>query len=126
MFLADLVLWLHLLWVVFILLGQAAILAGWAWGWHWTCQRWFRFTHLAAMLLVVFQSWLGIACPLTLLENHLRAEAGSDGYRRAFISDWIERLLFYSAPDWVFVLLYSLFGLLVVVTYIAYPPRRGT
>jgi hypothetical protein len=50
--------------------------------------------------------------------------AGGPGYRRGFISDWLARLLFYTGPDWVFVLVYTLFGLLVVISFVAYPPRR--
>ncbi len=121
---AELVLWAHLLWVAFILLGQAAVLAGWAMGWGWTRNLWFRLVHLAAMLVVVAQAWLGIACPLTLIEHRLRLRAGEAGYRRGFLSDWVERLLFYAAPDWVFLLLYSLFALLMALTFVAYPPRR--
>lgn len=122
--LADLVLGIHLLWVLFILLGQAGILVGWALGWEWTRNRWFRLFHLAAILLVTAQVWLGVACPLTWLEQKLRLAAGGSGYRRGLVSDWLERLLFYSAPDWVFLLLYSLFALLVAFTFAGYPPRR--
>ena len=122
--LADLVLWAHFLWVGFILLGQAAILAGWALGWGWTRNLWFRLVHLAAMLVVVVQAWLGMVCPLTLMEHQLRLRAGESGYRRSFVSDWVERLLFYAAPDWVFLVLYSLFALLIALTFAAYPPRR--
>ena len=122
-FLADLVLGAHLVFVLFILGGQAAILAGWGLGWGWTRNPWFRGLHLAGIVFVVLQSWLGAVCPLTGLEHRLRTLAGGPGYERGFISDWVARLLFYSAPDWVFVLTYSLFGLLVVASFIAYPPR---
>ena len=121
--LADLVLATHLAFVLFMLGGQAAILAGWSLGWGWTRNRWFRGLHLAGILLVVVQSWLGAVCPLTGLEHRLRVLGGGPGYERGFISDWLARLLFYSAPDWVFVVVYSLFGLLVLVSFIAYPPR---
>jgi hypothetical protein len=121
--LADLVLAAHLAFLLFMLGGQAAIFAGWALGWGWTRNRWFRGLHLAGILFVVLQSWLGVVCPLTDLEHRLRSQVGDPGYERGFISDWLARLLFYSAPDWVFVLLYSLFALLVVISFIAYPPR---
>ncbi|MBC7600089.1 MAG: DUF2784 family protein, partial [Polaromonas sp.] len=41
---------------------------------------------------------------------------------------WMQRLLYYDAPDWVFVLVYSLFGLLVLASWLYYPPvsRRRT
>jgi len=123
--LADLVLVAHLAVVLFILGGQGAILAGWALGWGWTRNPWFRGLHLAGMLLVALQSWLGVVCPLTDLEHRLRSLAGGPGYQRGFISDWLARLLFYAGPDWVFVLAYTLFALLVLISFIVYPPRRG-
>lgn len=121
---ADGVLALHFAVVLFVVGGQLAILTGWAVGWTWTRNLYFRFVHLAGMLLVALQAWLGAACPLTLLENYLRKQAGSTGYQRGFISEWISRLLFYTAPDWVFTLVYTLFALLVGISYLLYPPRR--
>jgi len=121
--LADLVLAAHLAFVLFILAGQAAILAGWVLAWGWTRNPWFRGLHLGGILFVVVQSWLGAVCPLTGLEHRLRILGGGPGYERGLISDWVARVLFYSGPDWVFILVYSLFGLLVVVSFIAYPPR---
>ena len=121
--LADLVLGVHLAVVLFILGGQGAVLAGWVLGWAWTRNPWFRGLHLGGILFVALQSWLGAVCPLTDLEHQLRIRTGGAGYERGFISEWVARLLFYSAPDWVFVLVYSLFALLVVISFIAYPPR---
>ena len=123
--LADIVLATHLAFVLFIVGGQVAILAGWTLGWRWTRNLWFRGSHLAGILFVVLESWLGAVCPLTGLEHRLRVLGGGAGYERGFVSDWVARLLFYSGPDWAFALVYTLFGLVVVVSFIAYPPRPG-
>jgi hypothetical protein len=36
----------------------------------------------------------------------------------------VHELLFYDAPGWVFTLVYTAFGLLVVAAFILAPPRR--
>lgn len=123
--LADLVLAIHALFVAFVVAGQCAILLGWWRGWAWTRELSFRIAHLAAIGYVVLESWIGVACPLTVLENALRREAGEAVYAGSFIADWISRLLYWSAPAWVFTLVYTLFGALVVATYWKYPPRRN-
>lgn len=122
--LADIVLFAHALYVAFVVLGQLCVLIG-AWrGWNWVRGRLFRLTHLAAIAVVAFQSWLGILCPLTVLENHLRILAGQSGYEGGFIAHWLQRLIYYDLPEWMFVTAYSAFGLLVVVSWIIVPPRN--
>jgi polyferredoxin len=93
-------------------------------GWRWVNRRWFRAAHLAAIAVVVGQAWLGITCPLTTLESWLRALAGSAPYNAGFIEHWVQRILFYEAPAWVFVTAYTLFGLLVAGVWWRYPPER--
>jgi polyferredoxin len=97
------------------------IVAGNRLDWRWVNRRWFRAAHLAAIAVVVAQAWLGITCPLTTLESWLRALAGSAPYNAGFIEHWVQRILFYEAPAWVFVTAYTLFGLLVAGGLVAIP-----
>lgn len=120
--LADIVLTLHVAIVAFVVGGLLLILAGNLRGWRWVNDLWFRLAHLAAIGFVVVQSWLGQICPLTTLEMWLRAHAGVAGYGGGFIEHWMQRLLYHDAPAWVFVLVYSLFGLLVVASWFYFPP----
>lgn len=122
--LADAVLVVHLALVLFVVIGLLLIVVGNLRGWSWVNRPWFRVAHLAAIAVVVIQSWLGMACPLTLLESWLRAQAGAQGYAEGFIQDWVQRLLFYDAPGWVFTACYTLFGLLVVAAWWYFPPRE--
>ena len=122
--LADLVVVTHAGFVLFVVGGQVAILAGWARGWQWTRNPVFRILHLAAIGFVALQAWFGIVCPLTALEKHLRTLAGIAVYDSSFIGYWTHRLLFYTAPSWVFTVVHSLFGLLVAASFVLYPPRR--
>ena len=123
-FLADLTLIVHVCFVLFVVVGQVLILAGWARRWRWARNMGFRWTHLGGIGFVVAEAWLGVICPLTTLENHFRTLAGVAGYERSFIGHWLGRLIYYDAPAWVFTALYTGFAVIVVVSFIGYPPKR--
>jgi len=112
--LADAVLIAHFLFVLFVLGGLLAVWAGAALGWGWVRNFRFRIAHLAAILFVVAESLVGIACPLTVWEDTLR-QAETDG--ASFMQRWVGRLLYYDLPEWVFTLAYALFALVVIATY---------
>ncbi len=122
-FLADAVLVLHVCIAVFVVAGLLLIVVGNALRWRWVNNLWLRLAHVAAIAVVVTEAWFGVACPLTLLEVSLRARAGAATYGGGFIEHWLSRLLYYEAPPWVFVLAYSLFGLLVAATWWYFPPK---
>ena len=121
--LADVVVVVHGLYVSFVVLGLLAVLAGRACGWQWTQNRWFRGVHLLAIAAVVVQAWLGVVCPLTILENHFRERAGEAVYPGSFIGYWAHELLFIEAPPWVFTLAYTLFGIVVLAGLLLAPPK---
>ena len=118
--LANAVLVVHALLAAFIVCGLIAIWTGAAFGWEWVHQRLFRLTHLLLIAIVAILSVLGIACPLTTLEDWLRTGSPAT---QGFIQRWVSRLLFYDLPAWVFTLLYAAFGLLVLLTWRLVPPR---
>jgi len=122
--LADLLLVLHTLLVAFVILGLLATLIGYVRNWRWVRNYWFRLSHLVVIAVVVLQSWLGVLCPLTSWEMALRERAGEAGYDGSFIEYWLQSLLYYSAPDWVFILVYTVFGALVVLSWFLVRPRR--
>ena len=124
--LANLVLFLHVAVVFFVVAGLVFVVAGNVVGWSWVNRLSFRLLHLAAIATVVAQSWLSVTCPLTTVESWLRMQAGTDAYQSSFIEHWLQQLLFYEAPSWVFTLAYSLFGLLVVASWWYFPPRLGS
>jgi polyferredoxin len=120
--LADAVLLLHFAIVLFIVGGFAFILVGGLRGWALIRKRWFRILHLLAITIVVAQAWLGELCPLTTLEVWLRDKAHEVTYSGSFIEHWLQRVLYYQAPSWVFTLVYSAFGLAVLLTWLYFPP----
>ena len=102
--LADGVLMLHVAIVVFVVGGLVLIVVGSVRAWQWVTAPWFRLAHLAAIAVVVAEAWLGVVCPLTTLEMWLRSRARAATYDGSFIEHWLQRLLYYDAPAWVFVL----------------------
>jgi hypothetical protein len=121
--LADVILGIHFAYVGFVVFGLAAILIGLALRRDWARNIWLRLIHLAMIGIVVVQAWLGVVCPLTTLENVLRRKAGQEPYPLDFIESWLHKLMFFRAPAWVFIVMYSLFGLAVVATFVLAPPR---
>lgn len=122
---ADLVLALHALFVLFVISGLVLVLAGRVAGWTWVRNRVFRVVHLVCIGVVVLQSWLGMICPLTTLEMTLRARAGTETYPGSFIAHWLDALLYYRAPAWLFAVCYTAFGILVVASWFWVRPNGG-
>jgi hypothetical protein len=121
---ADIILLIHVLFVIFVVFGLLLILTGKIFAWGWVHNFSFRITHLVAIGVVVLQSWLGLICPLTVWEMDLRARAGDSVYEGSFIAYWMQSLLYYRAEEWVFILLYTLFAVLVVASWYWVRPRR--
>jgi multisubunit Na+/H+ antiporter MnhB subunit len=121
---ADVVLLLHALFAGFVVFGLVLIFTGAALGWSWVRNPWFRLVHLLAIAIVVIQSWLSLICPLTTFEMALRSRAGEPTYAGSFLTHWLETILYYQAPPWVFVVCYSAFGVLVVASWFWVRPRR--
>ena len=117
--LADAVLIVHVLFVLFVVGGFALILAG-AGRWDWIRNRTFRISHVAAIVFVAAEALLGVTCPLTRWEDILRATGREE---RSFIGRWLAWLLYYDLPEWVFALAYAAFALAVIACWWAVPPR---
>ena len=77
--LADAVLLLHGLFIVFVLIGALGV-ARWPW---------LAWLHLAAVAWAVYVAAAGRICPLTPIENALRRAAGEAGYDGGFIEHYL-------------------------------------
>ena len=82
--LADAVLLLHLGFVAFAVAGGLLVL-------RW---RWVAVPHLAAMAWAAYVEFSGRICPLTPLENALRAAAGAGAYEGGFVEHYLLPLLY--------------------------------
>ena len=60
---------------------------------------WFRLAHLATIVIVALQAWLGRLCPLTIWELELRRAAGQAYQEQSFIEYWVARYLYLDLPS---------------------------
>jgi len=82
--LANLVLIVHLAFVVFVLCGGLLVR-------RW---RWLAWLHLPAATWGATVEFRGWVCPLTVFENWLREQAGETGYQSGFIADYLLPFLY--------------------------------
>jgi Protein of Unknown function (DUF2784) len=121
--LADVIVVIHAAYVSFVVFGLAAILVGIAFRWSWVRNIWFRSIHLLTIGIVVGESLAGVPCPLTVWEAQLRKSAGQTAYSGDFLGHWAHRLIFFRADPWVATMIYTQFGLAVLVAFFLAPPR---
>ena len=90
---ADLVLLIHFAIVLFVVGGLLLIVLGNFLRWSWVNHWWFRAMHLLAISVVVLESWLGIECPLTTLENWLRLQLDWErlSRRETLLHSWLRQ-----------------------------------
>ena len=116
---ADALLVVHFAIVVFIVGGLLLTWAGALLGWNWVRNPWFRYAHLGAIAFVALEALIGMMCPLTVWEDALRGGSRPD----SFIGRWVQRLLYYRAPEWVFTTLYVAWATATALTLWLVPPR---
>ena len=116
---AALVLVVHVTYVLFVVAGLALIWIGARLGWRWVRSFWFRVLHLCAIALVALEAILGIACPLTVLEDRLRTGSSTD---IGFLQRLMHGVLFWDFPAWAFTAAYLAFAAVVIATFFAIPP----
>jgi hypothetical protein len=121
--LADLVVTVHFLYVLFAVGGLVFILLGAGFGWKIARNASFRIIHLVAVGLVALEAATGVVCPLTTWEYDLRHLAGGPAEQYvSFLARLARLIIFYNLPGWVFTIVHIAFGLLVVATFILVPP----
>ncbi len=123
LFLAAVVLAVHIAIIAFNVLGLVLIPWG-AWrGWQWIRRPWWRLAHLVALSIVALQALLGRACFLTLWQDHWLALAGRQTGHQPLIQGWIDRLLFWPMPLAFFAVLYVLVWVYVIWLWYQVPPH---
>ena len=99
---ADLLVVLHILFVLFVLFGGLLALR-WRWVWpvHLLSAAWGA--------LIEFKGWI---CPLTPLENSMRQLGGESGYTGGFIENYLVPIVY---PGNLTQELQYLFGAIVII-----------
>jgi hypothetical protein len=114
---ADLVVVIHLLFILFVVLGGFL-----AWRW-----RWLPWIHLPAAFWGMMIELAGWICPLTPFENALRARAGQAGYEGGFIEHYVLPVIYPGNLTRTIQIGLGLLVLLVnVVAYVRYFRTRPT
>lgn len=122
--LADVVAGIHVAWVMAVVMGLLFILVGAGCGWGWVRNRWIRGVHMAMIALVIARVFLwSQECPLTTWERELRELGGQDNYEGSPVGWFLHQLIHPPLALWVFPVVYSAFGVLVVATFWFVPVR---
>ncbi|WP_455201057.1 DUF2784 domain-containing protein [Kaarinaea lacus] len=82
--LANIILIVHFLFILFALLGGLFLLR----------YRWVAWLHVPAFIWAALISFAGWVCPLTPWEVALRKAAGEDGYAGGFIEQYITPVIY--------------------------------
>jgi len=85
--LADVVVLVHLAFVLFVVGGGVLV----------ALRPRLAWLHLPAVLWAVTIEWAGWLCPLTPLENWLRAKGGAATYAESFVEHYVVPLLYPAA-----------------------------
>jgi hypothetical protein len=108
LFLADALVVAHLLYVAFVMAGGFLLL-------RWPKLAW---AHLPAAAWAAYIEFSGGICPLTPLENRLRALGGESVYSGGFVERYLLPILYPENLTWP--VQWVLGGLVVAVNLVAY------
>ena len=101
---ADLVVVIHLTFIMFVAVG--GLLA-----WRWPRLVWL---HVPSVVWAVATITVGVPCPLTGIENLLRDRAGQEGYGGGFVDRYVEGVVY---PESLTPLLRAMAALAVTAGY---------
>src|SRR5918994_72394 len=82
--LADLVVWIHLAFVVFVVIGGLLIM-------KWPGLIWIHLPAVGWGIIIELSGWI---CPLTPLENWLRHKGGEENYHSDFVAHYLLPMLY--------------------------------
>ncbi len=110
---------LHLAIIAFNVAGCVLIPLG-AWRcWRWVREFWFRLAHLLSLAVVATQALLGRACFLTVWQGDLSGAS----HVQPLIAGWINRLIYWPLPLWVFAIAYIVVFVYLVALWALVRPR---
>lgn len=98
---ADMLVLLHLGFVLFVLVGGFLVL-------KWPAARWLHLPAVAWGAFIEFSGWI---CPLTPLEHWLRRQGGEASYPGDFLSHYLVAILY---PEALTPQVQVVFGMVVV------------
>lgn len=119
---ALLILGVHLAVIAFNVAGCVLVPIG-AWlRWRWVREFWWRLAHLLSLAVVALQALLGRACFLTIWQGDVAGHATT----QPLIAGWIDRLIYWPLPLWVFAVAYVVVFVYVIALWMLVRPRAAT
>lgn len=92
--------------------------------WKWIRIRWLRRIHVAMILFVMIEYFIGMMCPLTVLEEYLRQQpAEKSVYPMGFFPALISKILFSDFEPWVYGAIYVAGAFIIILLYRKVPPH---
>lgn len=123
-FLADVIVVIHLVVVLFMIGGLLAVLIGGPLRWEWVRSPWWRIAHLGIMAYIAFNAIRGELCFLTIWEADLRDRAGQhERDQISFIGRVFRDALYVEVPQRSLDKIYLVFGSLVLASILFVRPR---
>jgi hypothetical protein len=120
---ADAIAAMHIAYFLYVAGGSVAIVVGGIRRWQGVRNPWFRFSHLAAVYIVVFENIFNIQCPLNTAEWQLRSNSQSVVEASSGVGGLLDQLLFHTIPGNVLNVMYSVLAVFLLVTLVLVPPR---
>jgi len=114
---AGMILAVHAVIIAFNVAGLVVIPLGAALKWRLVRVAWLRLLHLGALAVVAGQALAGRACFLTIWENDFTGNPSST----PLIMGWVNHLIFWPLPLWVFTIIYYAAFLYVVALSFCVP-----
>jgi hypothetical protein len=119
--LAEVVLAAHVGVILFNVFGLIVVPIGAARGWRFVHIAWWRVLHVALLAAVAAQALASRACFLTLWQSDL---AGFAARPTPLIESWVDRLIYWKLPIWIFAALYTIVFVYAVALLWLVPLRR--
>ena len=113
------VLALHLAIIAFNVAGCVLIPIGALLRWRWVREFWWRLAHLLSLAAVALQALLGRTCFLTIWQG----DVSGASHVQPLIASWINRLIYWPLPLWVFAVAYVVVFAYVIALWIFVRPR---
>jgi len=119
---AAAILVVHFVIIAFNVLGLFVIPIGALLRWRFVRVAWLRLLHLAILAIVAGQAVAGRACFLTVWQNDL---TGNRTAPEPMIAHWIDGLIYWNLPIWVFAIIYcGVFAYVLALTiFVPFGPR---
>ncbi|MCK4527004.1 DUF2784 family protein [candidate division WOR-3 bacterium] len=122
--LADMIVIIHFVWILFMLLGF--VLSLWGFFWKNFFDWWlFRTLHICGIAYVALLASLRQYCPLTIFENTLRARYNPELiYPGSFMVHYIEKLVYPDVKPLVLLIPTTFIAVFTVFVFIIKPPTK--